>query len=97
MRAAEEDGVSEPPMGAPYKNRSTGMVLFGILELLIARGCLSMLALAGFGIAGRRPGLLTVTNGRKGRPARVLNSPRGLAPNATRRRSPARRLSLNPA
>jgi len=34
-----------PPVSAPYKNRSGGLVAFGVLELLFALGCLLLLAL----------------------------------------------------
>jgi hypothetical protein len=40
--------VSEP---VPYKDRSAGLILFGALEMLLALGCLGMLALASLGFA----------------------------------------------
>jgi MFS family permease len=51
--SVEEDGVSEPtvPVHQPvaYKDRSTGMLLFGLVDLLVALCFLGMLALASFG------------------------------------------------
>jgi hypothetical protein len=43
--------MSEPPAGVPYKDRSAGMVFFGVLELLMALVCLLGLAVIGVGLA----------------------------------------------
>src|SRR5262245_13357668 len=35
----------------PYQDRGAGLILFGALEMLLALGCLGMLALASVGVA----------------------------------------------